>query len=996
MNPANPTMKLTLVFLALFTPLWLHAQNATLQGSVADDTGAVIPGATVTVQGPSGARKSTTAGPDGSYTINGLAPGAYTVTAASPAMKMNQPAHVTLQGGTQKLNLQLSVAAVTQQVTVQANTGPVVSLEPTNNASALTITGEDLQALPDDPDDLQADLQALAGPGAGPNGGELMIDGFSSGQIPPKDSIREIRINQNPFAPEYDRLGFGRIEIFTKPGTDKLRGNVWFNYGDGIWNSRNPYAQQKAPFMLQEWGGDLSGPLGKKASYTLDVERRLINNGAIVNAVVLDPSLQITPFTSTPVAQPRRIRITPRLDYQLTSNNTLTLRYAYLENSIRNTGIGNFNLQSLGYNSTDKEQTVQMIDSIAVNVHTINETRFQFYQTNTQNVANNGGPEISVLGSFNTGGNPLGRSLSLSQNYELQNYTTYVNQAHSFKFGVRLRGATIDDTSPSNFNGTFTFGGGVAPELDADNQPVLDSSGQPVTINLTSIQQYQRTLLFQNLGYSAAQIRALGGGPSQFSLSAGNPTLSVNQVDVGAFAGDDWKVKPNLTLSLGLRYETQTNIHDYHDFAPRIALAWAPGSKKMSLHPSTVIRAGFGIFYDRFAMGNTLTLERYNGQVQQQYYIANPDFYPMVPSPAALLALGGTQQSQSTNWEIDRHLRAPEMLQSSLSVEHQLPHGSTLSVTYVNSHGLHQLWSRDINAPLPGTYSAANPPAAVYPLGKPAPVFLMTSSGLYNQNQIITNINSRLNTNVSLFGFYTLNYANANTDGIGSFPANPYNYAGEYGPATTDVRHRMFIGGSINSHWNIRLSPFIMIQSGAPYNITIGRDLFGTTMFNARPGIATDLSLPDLVASPYGMLDPNPAPGEAILGRNAGRGPGQVTINARLSKTFGFGPETGGAPGAGATPGGPGGGGGHGHGGGPGGPGGGMRGMFSDVPTNHRYNLTISISARNLLNHLNPGPVTGNITSPLFGESNQIAGGFGAFAETANNRRMELQMRLTF
>jgi len=988
-------MKLLFVTLLFsLTTFSLQAQTGTIKGQVTDETGAIIPGAKISVQSGRGAIRTTTAGSDGTYTITGLPPGNYSVVASATDLKMPQPATITVKPGVQTLDLKMSVAAVTQEVTVHENAGPTVSTSPANNASALTISGEDLQALPDDPDDLQSDLQALAGPGAGPNGGEMLIDGFSSGQLPPKDSIREIRINQNPFAPEYDRLGFGRIEIFTKPGTDKFRGDGWFNYGDGIWNSRNPYAAQKAPFLLQEYGGDLSGPLNKNASFTLDVERRLINNGSIVNAVTLNPgTLAISPFTSTPVAQPRRIRVTPRVDYQIGQSNTLTLRYSYLENNIRNTGIGGFNLASLGYNAADREHTVQVIDSAVLNTRTVNETHFQFYRAESQNTALNGGPEISVLGSFNDGGSTIGRSSNVTDNYELQNYTTYVNGPHSVKFGVRMREQIVNDFSPSNFNGTFTFSGGLAPELGADNQPVLDASGQPVLEDITSIEQYRRTLLFQGLGYSVAQIQALGGEPSQFSLNAGSPALSASQFDIGAFAGDDWKVRSNITLSLGLRYETQSNIHDYHDFAPRIAVAWAPGAKKMSLHPNTVIRAGFGIFYDRFPLGDTLMLKRYNGSVQQQYFVANPSFYPDVLTPAQLLALGGVQQTRSTNWEIDRNLRAPEMYQSSLSVEHQLPLNTTLSVTYTNSHGLHQLWSRDINAPLPGTYSPTDPSTAVYPYGTPAPIFLMTSSGLYNQNQIFTNINSRINANVSLFGFYTLNYARSNTDGIGSFPANPYDFSGEYGPAATDIRHRAFIAGSINTRWNIRLSPFIMVQSGAPYNITIGRDLYGTTMFDDRPGIAPNASIPGVVATPYGLLDPNPAPGEALLPRNFGRGPGQITINARLSKTFGFGPETGGGAGAGATPGfgGPP----HGHGGG--GPGGGgMHSIFGDMPTNHRFNLTVSISARNLLNHVNEGPIVGNITSPLFGEATGIAGGVGAFAETANNRRVELQMRLSF
>ncbi len=257
----------------------------------------------------------------------------------------------------------------------------------------------------------------------------------------------------------------------------------------------------------------------------------------------------------------------------------------------------------------------------------------------------------------------------------------------------------------------------------------------------------------------------------------------------------------------------------------------------------------------------------------------------------------------------------------------------------------------------------------------------MESSGLYNQNQLITNVNSKLNANVSLFGYYTLNRAMSNTDGLGTFPGNPATMAGEYGPAATDIRHRAFIGGSINTKWNLRLSPFIVVQSGAPYNITVGEDLYGDTLFNARPGIATDLSKSGLIDTKYGWLDPNPSPGEQILPRNYGRGPGAISVNARLGKTWGFGPERQAASGASPVA--------AGH-------NGGYHSIFSDVSTTRRYNLTASLSARNLLNHVNDGPIIGQITSPLFGEANSVAGGYGAFAETANNRRLELQMRFTF
>jgi hypothetical protein len=266
----------------------------------------------------------------------------------------------------------------------------------------------------------------------------------------------------------------------------------------------------------------------------------------------------------------------------------------------------------------------------------------------------------------------------------------------------------------------------------------------------------------------------------------------------------------------------------------------------------------------------------------------------------------------------------------------------------------------------------------------------MTSSGLYNQNQLITNVNSKVNGMISLFGSYVLNQAKSNTDGLNTFPANPYNYSGEYGPAAGDIRHRVLVGGSINTKWNVRLSPFLTMQSGAPFDITTGSDLYGTTLFNGRPGIATSANQPGVMATPYGLLDPNPTAGEKIVPRNYGRGPGQYMVNLRISKTIGFGPEKGGpkqaAQGptlaAGANPTAP----------------GGMRGLFSTPSTSRRYNLTFGLSARNLLNHDNPGPIIGNITSGLFGRANQIAGapnGEG-FSENASNRRLELQIKFTF
>ena len=339
----------------------------------------------------------------------------------------------------------------------------------------------------------------------------------------------------------------------------------------------------------------------------------------------------------------------------------------------------------------------------------------------------------------------------------------------------------------------------------------------------------------------------------------------------------------------------------------------------------------------------------------------------------------------------------PYIMQSAVTIERRLPGKSTLAVTYTNSRGLHVFHSNDINAPLPGTFNPNVQGSGVFPFGYPGPVNLMESSGVYNQNQLITNVNAKLNAAFSLFGFYVFNHAMSNSDGIGTFPANPYNFRGEYGPALTDVHHRMTIGGSVNFKWNIRMSPFVTLQSGAPFDITAGNDLYGTAQFNARPGVANTAYKTGLIQTRFGLLDPNPLAGEPLLSRNYGRGPALISMNLRVAKSIGFGGEHGESPRAESRPGPAGGSGG-------GGlvpsaaSGGGLRGILGTPSTNRRYNVTLSMSIRNLLNHTNPGPIIGNITSPLFGFANQIYGAQNGegFYETANNRRLEMQIRFSF
>jgi hypothetical protein len=281
-------------------------------------------------------------------------------------------------------------------------------VNPSNNAGAIVISGKELDALPDDPDELQSDLEALAGPSAGPSGGQMYIDGFTAGQLPPKSSIREIRINQNPFSAEYDQLGYGRIEIFTKPGTDKYHGQMLVIGNDSAFNSPNPYAGAEPPYYTTQYSGNFGGPVSKKASFFFNLDRRNINELTAVNALVLSPTLDEEPLVES-IPNPRqRTNLSPRLDWAVTKNNTLTARYQYYRDTETNDGVGLFNLPSQAYYSKSTEQTLQVGDTQVIGTKIVNETRFQYIRDYSLQTPQDTNPVVSVLGNFAGGGNGTG------------------------------------------------------------------------------------------------------------------------------------------------------------------------------------------------------------------------------------------------------------------------------------------------------------------------------------------------------------------------------------------------------------------------------------------------------------------------------------------------------------------------------------------------------------------------------------------------------------
>src|SRR5208283_3189635 len=340
------------ILLSVFTALAAAQTSAgTLRGRVTDPSGAVIPQATVMANTAEGRSVTVVTNNQGVYEFKGLPVGSYTVTTAAKGFATDQEENVNIAAGqAQQLDIALQIQVEEQKVEVHEET-PTLDVSPENSASTLVIKGKDLEALSDDPDELQAELEALAGPSAGPNGGQIYVDGFAAGQLPPKSAIREIRINQNPFSAEYDKLGYGRIEIFTKPGTDKFHGQVMVNGNTSSFNALNPFAEEEPGYYSEIFNGNVSGPLGKKASYFFTVQQRNIDNESVVAAQILDTSNNIVPYNQAVPSPSTVLNISPRFDFQLTPSNTLTVRYQFVRNNQDNAGIGQFSLPSLGYNS---------------------------------------------------------------------------------------------------------------------------------------------------------------------------------------------------------------------------------------------------------------------------------------------------------------------------------------------------------------------------------------------------------------------------------------------------------------------------------------------------------------------------------------------------------------------------------------------------------------------------------------------------------------------
>jgi hypothetical protein len=803
-----------------------------------------------------------------------------------------------------------------------------------------------LENLPDDPEELEAYLRMLAGGSVGVDGGEFYIDGIAGGKMPPKSSIREIRINRSPFSAENERPGFGGIEIITKPGTAQFHaaqfhGGGNFNFNDARLNSRNPYALTRPPSQSRNMGFNFSGPIQKKvSSFFVDFNRGVQDTSRVVNASIVDAAFNIVPFREEITTPSKNLYLGGRVDYQLNKDNTLMARYGFSTYKAENQGISDFSLPTRAFSSINKSHDLRLTESMILSSTTVNETLFGINFSQRDQEGDNSSPAINVSGAFMGGGSQIGFNFNNTRRWELQNNTTTLfgkNHQHSVKFGVKVRSVSIEDRSESNFGGAFTFAGVRDPMTGA--------------LLYSSIEQYRQKVS----GSSDARFN-----PNQYSISVGNPLSEISQTELGVFVTDEWRMRGNLTVSFGLRYEDQTNINDHSDFAPRFGFAYAPDAKA-GKPAKTVIRGGFGVFYSRLNESFFLQARRYDGIQQTQYIVpANSEVLGqpvftlngVTNVPTIEQLTGFARQSSVTVRRLSDELSSPLSYQLALSVDRQLPLKTKLAVTYQLTENSSMLGLRNINAPV-------CPPLQECLVTTPRPnpaqgnIYLYESIGKMSQQQIVVNFNSNLIKNFSWGGNYRLGFARSNIDGAGSFPSYSYDLDNDYGAASSDIRHSFSFYGSFQMPWKIRISPNANISSGRPFNITTGVDSNRDSIFNDRPTYAQLNATCQTLGLDAGFCDIGGIenPNSTIIPRNYGRGPAFFNLNLGLNRSFTFKREK-----------------------------------------SNAYNLTFGIQVSNLLNHTNKGMPIGNLSSNRFGQPYSTMSFFGGGA----NRRIDLQVRFNF
>jgi len=770
------------------------SDRSTLIGIIHDQTGAAIVGAKVELRSDNILRQSTTTDQSGSFRFNRLPPAKYQVQVTSQGF---EPLTVDVVVGSQPqapLNISLGVAGVQAETTVTSETTQI-STESSENKDSVTLSEQSLSNLPVFDQDYIGAMSRFLDPGSvGTSGVSLVVNGMEVNNLGVSSSaIKEIKINQDPYSAEYQRPGRGRIEVTTKPGSTDYHGSFNFIFRDAHLNARDPFALVRPPEQRRIYEGYLSGPIrhSKKTSFLVSVNRSEEELRAVVFAQ--GPTGIIQENAPAPA---RRLLFAAQISHALSETNSFSVRYSYLGESVSNQGVGGTTLPEAGINSRDMEQEITYSQQTVLSPKLVNNFRLLLGVERHSTASVTFAPKIIVLDAFNAGG-AQADLLRTEYHAQLMEMLSYSTGKHLIKGGIN-----VPDWSRRGMDNNLNSGG---------------------TFYFSSLADY------------------LQRRPFSFTQQQGDGHLVFLEKIVGPFIQDEYHLRKNLMISLGLRYDWQNYFHDNNNFAPRLSFAYAPGKNQ-----KTVIRGGAGFFYDRTGPRPIQDILLFNGSRLRLYVLPNPGF----PDP---LGAGASLTAQPVSvTRLDPNVHIPYIMQYSLGVERELKKGMTLAVAYLGYRGVDQFLSRDINAPLPPNYSI-RPDPSIGVLRE------IESAGRRASDSLEVTFRGNVTRYFNGMAQYRLASAHDNTSGINYFPPNTYDLSGEWARSDFDRRHRFELLGTINLGKLSNLGVSLSLYSGQPYTLTTGLDEFHTGMANARP---------------------------AGVSRNSLEGPGYMDLDLRWSRDF--------------------------------------------------------------------------------------------------------------
>jgi hypothetical protein len=772
--------------------------TATLSGTVLDSTQSGVSGAKASLLKSDGsAVAATTADTNGAFQFKAIAPGSYRVVVEHDGF---DPANVPVKliGRTPlQIVVHLNIAAVRSEVNVSAQS-PELSTETADNRDTATLTAQAMDDLPIFDQDYIGTMSRFLDSGSIAAGGvTVIVDGVETDRASVSASaIQEVKINNDPYSAEYPRPGRSRIEIITKPGGTDFHGTFNFFFRDYHLNARDPFALTRPPEQRRIFEGNLTGPLGrsKKTSFLISANRQEEDVQAVVFAQGVSGPIQQTLPTPS-----RNTELSASVNRQIGADQLISIRGLYTDRTIQNQGVGGFNLPETATNFEDREDTVYFNHRGAITGNFYNFFRFMISRDHSVTASVDQQPKTVVLGAF-TGGGAQADRLQTENHIAFNEIVVWSGKKHTVRFGINVPDISrrgLDDNT--NAGGTYTF---------------------------SSLADY------------------IAQRPFSLVRQSGNGRVVFVEKVLGGFVQDEFKARPNLEISVGLRYDWQNYFHDNNNFGPRVSFAYAPGKGRQ-----TVIRGGAGMFYDRTGPQPIFDLLRYDGHHLLQYVITDPSYPdPNATGPPSIVTL-------------DPAIKLPYLIQFGATVERKVTKSTTLTVSYYGTRGISLFRSLDINAPPPPLYIAR--PNLQYSVWRQ-----IESSADMKSHSLEIGVRGNITRYLAGMAQYTLARAYNNTGGnpasgarssLNSFPANNYDLSGEWARADFDQRHRFNLLGTITPGRYFKLGVALAVYSGMPYSITTGLDNYNDGMANARP------------------------PG---VPRNSLQGPGYADLDLRWSRDF--------------------------------------------------------------------------------------------------------------